>query len=135
MQSRNWCYLRVCVLSLFVWWWVIFSLLIFSAVLKFCCCLSSLVCNAVILGDGVAQDMPVAAARHDAVVVDGNKGGVSLKELKLLQTWAPEAVHGALGKALPLSGAGGGGGDGGAGGVLQGAEASAAWCVVLPEAG
>lgn len=36
------------------------------------------------LGDGVGQDMPVTAARHDAVVVDGIKGGVSLKELKLL---------------------------------------------------
>lgn len=71
---------------------VFFSLLIFSAVLKFCCCFSSLVCNAVILGDGVRQDMPVAAARHDAVVVDGNKGGVSLKELRLLQMLAPEAM-------------------------------------------
>lgn len=71
---------------------VFFSLLIFSAVLKYCCCFSSLVCNAVILGDGVRQDMPVAAARHDAVVVDGNKGGVSLKELRLLQMLAPEAM-------------------------------------------
>lgn len=82
MQSRNLCYLKVCVLCLFGDGYF-FSLRIFSAVLKFCCCLSSLVCNAVILGDGVGQDMPVAAARHDAVVVDGNKGGVSLKELKL----------------------------------------------------